>query len=147
MQTAKQMSVSLVNKPGRLADLLASLNKGRVDLRALSVMNSGERGIVRFVPDDFEAAALVLEQNNIRFEAADVLLVEISNQTGGFRKICEKLAAEHLNIDYAYSSFSGGEKRVLAVFKVNDLVKAQRILAENSTTRKRMTFRRLVVAH
>ncbi len=147
MQTAKQLSVSLVNKPGRLADLLASLNKGRVDLRALAVMSSGERGIVRFVPDDYEAAALVLEQNNIRFDATDVLLVETSNQTGGFRKICEKLAAEHLNIDYAYSSLSGGEKRVLAVFKVNDLAKAQRILTENGTMRKKMPFRRLVMAH
>ena len=52
MQAAKQLSVSLVNKPGRLADVLTALNKEKVNLRALVVMDCGERGTVRFVPDD-----------------------------------------------------------------------------------------------
>ena len=145
MQTAKQLSVSLVNKPGRLADMLAALSKEKVDFRALVVMDSGERGTVRFVPDDFAVAATVLEKINIRFETADVLLVEVPSQAGGFRKICEKLAAEHLNIDYAYCSFSGGGKQkgsALAVIRVNDLVKAQRLLAENGAARKKSPFRR-----
>ena len=148
MQMAKQLSVSLVNKPGRLADMLAALNKGKVNFRALAVMDSGKRGSIRLVPDDFDAAASVLEQINIHYDAADVLLVEIPSQAGGFRKICEKLAAEHLNIDYAYCSFNGGGKLkggVLAVIKVNDLAKAQRVLTENGTARKKMPFRRPVL--
>ena len=148
MQMAKQLSVSLVNKPGRLADMLTALNKGEANFRALAVMDSGERGSVRFVPDDFAAATSVLEKINIRYDAADVLLVEIPSQPGGFRKICEKLAAEHLNIDYAYCSFNGGGKLkggVLAVIKVNDLAKAQRLLSINGTARKKMPFRRPVL--
>lgn len=148
MQTAKQLSVSLVNKPGRLADMLAAMNKDKVDFRALAVMDSGNRGSIRLVPDDFAAAATVLEKCNIRYDAADVLLVEISSQPGGFRKMCEKLAAEHLNIDYVYCSFNGGGKLkggVLAVIKVNDLAKAQRVLSENGTSRKKMPFRRPVL--
>ena len=150
MQTAKQLSVSLVNKPGRLADMLAALSKGKVDFRALVVMDSGERGSIRFVPDDFHAATSVLDKLNVRYEAADVLLVEISSQSGGFRKICEKLATEHLNIDYAYCSFSSSGKQkggVLAIIKVNDLAKAQRTLAENGVARKKMPFRRPVLVH
>jgi hypothetical protein len=149
MQTAKQLSVSLVNKPGRLADMLAALNKGKVGFRALSVMDSGDRGSVRFVPDDVDVATSVLEKINVRCDATDVLLVEIPSQAGGFRKICEKLAAEHLNIDYAYCSFNGGGKlngSVLAVIKVNDLAKAQRLLSENGTARKKMPFRRPVLS-
>jgi hypothetical protein len=148
MQMAKQLSVSLINKPGRLADMLAALSKGKVNFRALAVMDSGERGSVRFVPDDFAAAASVLEKINVRCDTTDVLLVEIPSQPGGFRKICEKLAAEHLNIDYAYCSFNGGGKLkggVLAVIKVNDLAKAQRLLSENGTARKKMPFRRPVL--
>jgi hypothetical protein len=148
MQTAKQLSVSLVNKPGRLADMLAALNKGKVNFRALSVMDSGDRGSVRFVPDNFAAAVSVLEKIGVRYDATDVLLVEIPSQPGGFRKICEKLAAEHLNIDYAYCSLGGGGKLnggALAVIKVNDLAKAQRVLSENGTTRKKMPFRRPVL--
>jgi hypothetical protein len=149
MQTAKQLSVTLVNKPGRLVDMLLALNKSKVNFRALCVMDSGDRGSVRFVPDDVEVAVTVLEEMNIRCEATDVLLAEIPSQSGGFRKICEKLAADHLNIDYAYCSFNGGGKLnggVLAVVKVNDLAKAQRVLSENGTVRKKKPFRRPVMS-
>ena len=90
----------------------------------------------------------MLEKINIRYDASDVLLVEIPSQPGGFRKICERLAAEHLNIDYAYCSFNGGGKAkggVLAVIKVNDLAKAQRVLSENSNGRSGLPFRRPVL--
>jgi hypothetical protein len=148
MQTAKQLSVSLVNKPGRLADMLTVLSKGKVTLRALAVMDSGTRGTVRFVPDDIVLATSLLEKISIRCDVSDVLLVEIPSQPGGFGKVCERLAAEHLNIDYAYCSFDAGGKTkgsVLAVIKVNDLVKAQRLLSENGVARKRMPFRRPVL--
>jgi len=149
MQTAKQLSVSLVNKPGRLTTLLAALSKEKVNFRALSVMDTGERGTLRFVPDDVSTAMDVLEKANLRFDATDVLLVEVPNQLGSFRRICERLAADHLNIDYAYSSFDeGGSARggTLAVIKVNDLVKAQRILGENDTSVRRKPGRRPVYA-
>jgi hypothetical protein len=137
MQTAKQLSVSLVNKPGRLAAMLTALGKEKVNFRALSVMDSGDRGTVRFVPEDIDTAMEVLQGMNVHYDVADVLLVEIPSQNGAFRKICEKLAAEHLNIDYAYCSFApskGSKMGVLAVVRVNDLVKAQRVLGETGST-------------
>ena len=149
MQTAKQLSVTLVNKPGRLAAMLAALNKGKVNFRALSVMDSGDRGTVRFVPDNVTGAIDALEKINVGFEVVEVLLVEVPSQLGAFRKICEKLAADHLNIDYAYSSFSGenGVKGSgLAVIKVNDLSKAQRVLSENGSSHRRKPGRRPVHA-
>lgn len=150
MRTARQLSVSLVNKPGRLADILTVLNKEKVNLRALAVMDSGERGTVRFVPDDVVAAEKILESLSIRYDAADVLLVEMSNQPGGFRKVCERLAAEHLNIDYAYCAFDGAGRAkggMLGVIRVNDLAKAQRVLSESATVRKKRPFRRPVLVH
>ncbi len=139
MQTGKQLSVSLANKPGRLANLLTTLNKEKVGFRALSVMDSGERGTIRFVPDDFDAAVAVLDKINLRYDKSEVLLVEVPKQSGGFGKICERLAADHLNIDYAYSSFNSGRAKggLLAVIKVNDLVKAQRVLRGNGNTATR----------
>jgi hypothetical protein len=147
MQTAKQLSVSLVNKPGRLAAMLVALNKEKVNFRALSVMDSGDRGTVRFVPDSVAAATKVLEGMNLRFEAADVLLVDVPNQNGAFRKMCERLAADHLNIDYAYCSFASEGKAkggVLAAIKVNDLAKAQKVLGENgsASNRRKLPVRR-----
>ena len=151
MQTAKQLSVTLANKPGRLAAMLAALSKGKVDFRALVVMDTGERGTIRFVPSDHAAATEVLAKSNIGFDTADVLLVEVPGQPGGFCKICERLAAEHLNIDYAYCSFQtpGNAKGgVLAVIKVNDLSKAQRVLSDNGAAgaRRKQPGRRPVHA-
>jgi hypothetical protein len=148
MQTAKQLSVTLINKPGRLADILAGLSKGKVAFKALCVMDTAGRGMVRFVPDRIEAAIVVLDQMNVRFEINDVLMAELPSQPGGFRHLCERLATEHLNIDYAYCAFSSGGKAkggVSAVFKVNDLSKAQRIIGENGNGRhKRQAMRRPV---
>jgi hypothetical protein len=146
MQTAKQLSVSLVNKPGRLADMLTALSKEKVDFKALCVMDSGGRGMVRFVPDKFEAAIAVLDRMNVRYESNDVLFADLPDQPGGFRHICERLANEHLNIDYAYCSFNRTGKAkggVSAVIKVNDLSKAQRIISESTNGRhKRVPMRR-----
>jgi hypothetical protein len=147
METAKQLSVSLVNKPGRLAAMLAGLSKGKVALRALAVMDSGDRGTVRFVPNDFASAVSVLKTLGISHQATNVLLVDVPRQVGAFRSVCERLAADHLNIDYAYSSFSeGGVKGGLAVIKVNNIPKAQQVLAENgaSSARKQFPTRRLL---
>lgn len=146
MQTAKQISVSLINKPGRLSDLLAAMSKEKVNFQALCVMDTNGRGMIRFVPDDVQAAIAVLDQMNVHYEINDVLLAEIPNQPGGFRHICERLAMEHLNIDYAYCSFNSSNKAksgVLAVIRVNDLAKAQRIIAVNVNGRhKRLPMHR-----
>ena len=147
MQTAKELSVSLVNKPGRLATMLDALNKGKVNLRALVVMDSGTRGTVRLVPDNMEAASTVLDKMNLDVEISDVLLVEVSRQSGAFGRICERLASEHLNIDYAYLSFSaehGAKGGGVAIVRVNDLNKAQRILGESTTNNHRRKQRQQV---
>lgn len=140
MRTAKQLSVSLVNKPGRLASMLSALAKKKVKFLALCVMDSGARGTVRFIPDNLEAAVEVLQELNVPFEQSEVLVVEVAAQPGAFRRVCERLAAEHLNIDYAYCSFGGemGTKSGgLAVIRVNDLAKAQRVLSDNGQAARR----------
>jgi len=151
MRTATQLSVRLINKPGRLAKVLAALNKRKVELRALTVMDSGDRGTVRFIPDDLSAAIEVLDQLNVPHDKADVLLVEVPNQPGAFRRICERLASEKLNIDYAYMSFAAGKGTkgtAQAVVKVNDLQKAQRAVADQTSNgaRRKLPGRRPVHA-
>ena len=148
MQTSKQLSVTLVNKPGRLANVLSALTKEKVNCLAMSVMNTGDRGTLRIVPDDVNAATEVLEKMNIRFELADVLLAPVPSQNGALSKVCERLAAEHMNIDYVYCALGSHGKSKgggLVVIKVNDLAKAGRILSENGgATRRKLPGRRPV---
>lgn len=148
MKTAKQLSVTLVNRPGRLVELLGTLSKEKVGFRALSIMDCGERGTLCFVPDDFERATDVLLESSIRFTTADVLLVELAGRSGGFRSICERLASDHLNIDYAYTSVdaTGSKSEAVAIVKVNDLAKAQRLLSESGPAMRRRPGRRPVYA-
>ena len=148
MQTAKQLSVSLVNKPGRLAAILDALAKEKIASRAFCVMDSGSRGTLRFVPEDPAGARNALETIGVDYEQTDVLLVEVPSQSGGFQKICRRLAQDHLNVDYAYGSLTspmGAKGGMLAVVRVNDLAKAQRVLGESSSgngSRRRLPRRR-----
>jgi hypothetical protein len=148
MRISKQLSVTLVNKPGRLANVLSDLTKEKVSCVALSVMNAGDRGTLRIVPDNLDAAIEILEKQNIHFEVADVLLAPISAQNGAIAKVCERLAAEHLNIDYVYCALGSqgrGKGAGVVVIKVNDLVKAQRVLAETANpVRRKLPTRRPV---
>ena len=140
MPMLRQAPAPLINNPGRLANVLSALTKEKVNLLAVAVMDSGERSKLRFIPDDPTLAASALETINVPFETTDVLLVEMANQPGSFNRVCERLAAEHLNIDYAYTSVAGGKGKgggPLAVIKVNNLAKAQKILVENGGPRTR----------
>lgn len=133
METAKQFSVQWANKPGRFASILSGLNKEKVTIRAFCVMDCGNRGTLRFVPDDPALAQTALESINVDFDTADVLMVVVPNQPGGLPKICQRLAEDHLNVDYAYGALSetiGTKGGNLAVVKVNDLTKAQKSLCE-----------------
>ena len=147
MQTAKQISIRLVNKPGRLSSVLSAMAKSKVDLLALSVMDSGDRSTLRFVPDDPESTCAALDAMNVKHELTDVLVAELSSRNPSFEKLCERLASEHLNVDYAYGSVSAKRPKggAIAIIKVNDLAKAQRVLgsaAANGRERPKPVRRR-----
>src|SRR5260370_40075154 len=107
METIKQISVFLENKPGRLANVLSALAREKVNLAALSVMDSHERSALRVIADDMPRARQGLKALGTPFSETDVGRVELRNQPGAPAHICEILGAEHINIDYADCS-SGG---------------------------------------
>ena len=136
MRTAKQLSITLLNKPGRMTAVLHAFSKAKVNILALAVMDSDGRGRLRLIVDEPKRAGDELAALNLSYDTSDVLLAEMPHQPGAFGKICQRLADEHLNIDYAYSSFGpakGSRNGAFAVVKVNDLAKAQRVLGEATT--------------
>jgi hypothetical protein len=139
METVKQVSVFLENKPGRLAQVLSALAREKVNITALSVMDSHEHSVLRLVSDNAAKTEQVLQGLGARHTAADVLLVELKNHPGALAHVCEVLAGEHVNIDYAYCSSGGRNGRVMGVFKVSNTEKAMRVLspaANNSRGRR-----------
>jgi hypothetical protein len=130
METAKQVSVFLENKPGRLANVLSALAHEKVNVTALTVMDSHEHNVLRVVVSDLPRATKVLRGLGIPHAETEVLMVELRNQPGALAHVCEILAAEHINIDYAYCSSGGRNGKVMGIFKVSNTDKASRVLGE-----------------
>jgi hypothetical protein len=141
----KQVSVFLENKPGRLANILSTLAQEKVNITALTVMDSHEHSVLRFVTGDMAPTVRVLNNMNLRHAETDVISVEMRNQPGSLAQVCERLAQEHINIDYAYCSSGGRNGKTVGIFKVAHAEKAGRVLNGVVTTanRKRMERRPL----
>jgi len=139
METAKQFSVFLENKPGRMANVLRALERQRVNVTGLTVMDSHEHSVLRLVTSDLDKTRHTLRDMNAQFAEADVLLVELRNQPGALAHICEQMAGEHINIDYCYASSGGRNGWVFGIFKVSNADKAARLLngaASNASKKK-----------
>jgi hypothetical protein len=136
VETTKQVTVFLENKPGRLANVLSALAREKVNITALSVMDRHEHSVLRLVADDAAKMTQVIQGLNTPCTESDVLLVELKNQPGALAHVCEVLAAEHINVDYAYCSSGGRNGRVYGVFKVSNTDKAIRVLGEPANNRR-----------
>jgi hypothetical protein len=139
VETNKQISISLENKPGRMANVLSALAREKVNLIAMTVMDSHDRNALRVVAEDLPRARRVIKALGAPFTETDVVMVELRNQVGALAHVCEVLAGEHINIDYAYCSAGGRNGRTLGIFKVSNTERALRVLgSSNHTSRRRM---------
>src|SRR3954465_12266492 len=102
MEFVHEVTAHLENKPGRLAKICSALAHEKVDIRALSVMDSGDRSVLRLVTDQVDATKRVLTSLGTEFEDAEVLAVEMENRPGALARFLERLAEEHINVEYAY---------------------------------------------
>jgi hypothetical protein len=143
VETSKQISVFLENKPGRLANVLSALAREKVNITALTVMDSHEHSVLRLVTNDPARTAQVIKAQGTPYAETDVLLVELRNQPGALAHVCESLGAEHINIEYAYCSSGGRNGKVYGIFKVSSTEKAARVLTgpANNTGRRRIEAR------
>lgn len=128
MRVETQFSVFLINKPGVLATVTGALAKAKVNIVALSLSDSGEHGVLRVVSDDPETTRKVLSSAHDRWTETEVLVTELENKPGAFANAARKIAREHVNISYAYSTGGAPGGRSIAVFKVSDLEKSKRAL-------------------
>lgn len=142
MRTTKQVSVFLENKPGRLAHVLRALERQKINVTGLTVMDSHEHSVLRLVPDDLGRTVAVLKSLGTPHTETEVLLTELRNQPGALAHVCEQLAAEHINIEYCYCSASGKNGKTFGVFKVSNLEKASRIIGGTNNVFKRKVEKR-----
>ena len=143
METTKQVSVFLENKPGRLAQVLLALAREKVNVIALTIMDSHEHSVLRLVTNDMPKTVQVLDGLNAQHTQSEVLVVDLRNQPGALARVCEQLATEHVNIDYAYCSSGGRNGKVVGIFKVSNSEKALRVLRSPALNNNRRVEARL----
>jgi hypothetical protein len=145
VKTSKQISVFLENKPGRLANVLSVLAREKVNITALTVMDSHEHSVLRIVADDPIKTAGVIKALGAPHAETEVVLVELRNQPGALAHVCEVLAGEHVNIEYAYCSSGGRNGKVYGIFRVSNTERAMRALSDagSNSSRRRLERRPL----
>ncbi|MCE5184603.1 MAG: ACT domain-containing protein [Planctomycetaceae bacterium] len=136
MHLETQFSVFMVNKPGVLAQLLNVLAHEKINIVAMTMMDSVEHGVMRLVGSSSEAVRKTLQRLNVQFSETQVLCANLPNHAGAFADITSKLAASHINISYAYCTAGARGGRTTAVLKVADVKKAIKVI-EGHTERDR----------
>jgi hypothetical protein len=130
MEFVHEVTAHLENKPGRLAKICSALAQEKVDIRALSVMERDGPSVLRFITSDLEVTKNVLTSLGTEFRIAEVLAVHLENRTGSLAKVLEKLAEEHINVEYAYASTTTAPGKALGIFHTSNPKRALQILNE-----------------
>src|SRR5579872_4038593 len=99
MEFVHEVTAYLENKPGRLAKICSALAHEKVNLQALSVMDTADRSVLRFVTDDLEGTKRVMTSLGTEFELGESLAVQMDNRPGALARMLERLAEEHINIE------------------------------------------------
>ena len=128
----KQLSIFVENKPGRLEAIIDTLGKNNINIRALSIADTTDFGILRLIVDDVDRAKSVLEETGVISKRTDVVAVFLDDRSGGLAKVLSVLTAGGLNIEYMYAFLTKTEGKALMVLKADDEQKALDVLEANN---------------
>jgi hypothetical protein len=116
-----------------LAQVLGEFAQAKINIVAMTMMDSVEHGVMRVIFDAPEKAREVLSKLNMPCNETEVLCVELDNRPGALASVAEKLAKNHINIAYAYCTAGARGGRTTGVLKVADVKKAMRLLEQGHT--------------
>jgi len=128
----QQISVFLENKSGRLAELTEVLGKAGINIRALSIADTSDFGILRLIVNQPEQAFKALKDAGFTLSITDVIAVEVKDEPGGLALVLKVLEAEGINIEYLYAFLEKSSNDALVVFRVEQLDEAISLLAKNN---------------
>lgn len=130
----QQLSIFLENKIGRLAKVTQTLGENSINIRALSIADTTDFGILRLIVDKPEQALTVLRDAEFVVSTTDVLAVELDDQPGALGKAMQALDGVGINIEYLYAFVQKDPNKALVVFRVEKLDEAIKALQQNGIT-------------
>ena len=116
----KQLSIFVQNRSGKLASSLGVLRDSGIDIRALTIADTPDFGILRLLVDNPAKAEAVLQENGFLVQSTDVVVVPVRDERGGLASLLEPMAEAGVNIEYMYSLIARDAKDAYMVFRVTD---------------------------
>jgi hypothetical protein len=127
----KQISVFLENNAGRLADVTRVLAQGGINIRAISIADTADFGILRLIVDKDAEALRVLNAAGFTTRETSVVAVEISDTPGSLAKVMELFQKSNVNIEYLYASLEGKAGKAVVIFKLENFDIGLKIIEEH----------------
>ena len=128
----KQISIFLENKCGRLVKVTQTLGEHGINIRALTIADTSDFGIMRLIVDQPEKAHQVLRDAGFMATETEVVAVEVPDTPGGLADVLEYLEQNSINIEYLYSFVEKPAQDALILMRLENIEKAKQVLAENN---------------
>jgi hypothetical protein len=124
----EQISIFIENKSGRLAEVTRILGDAGVNIRALSLADTSDFGILRLIVNDRETAKNVLKERGFTVNKTEVVAVEVPDQPGGLSRILQVLDGESINVEYMYAFVERCGGNAVIIFRFDEVDRAIRAL-------------------
>jgi hypothetical protein len=126
----RQISIFAENKAGRLEKITGKLKSANINIRAFTIAEAGDFGVMRMVVDKPEQAYNVLHDAGYTVSETDVLGIEMSDSPGGLHEISTVLGSNDINVDYAYA-FAMATQKALLIIRVDNVNNAIEVLEKS----------------
>ena len=128
----EQISVFLENRAGRLAEITRVLGEAGVSIRALSLADTSDFGILRLIVNDNDKAKAALKEHGFTVGKTNVVAVEVEDRPGGLNHILEILSKDDINVEYMYAFVQHTGEDAVIIFRFDDTDAAVKILLDNN---------------
>ncbi|HEY0793823.1 MAG TPA: ACT domain-containing protein [Chthoniobacterales bacterium] len=124
----RQITIALENEPGQLARVSELLATHRINIEAISILDSIEQGVIRLLVSDPPTCLQLLRKQGFYVIEGEVVVLDVQDRVGKLAQICGDLAEARINIDYVYGSVEHPGAPMRMVLKTSDIVRTRQIL-------------------